>query len=196
MRKFLFIALAAALFTLLFSVVCGIFAPAIDRMLLWPGFRLSRALGISEESVGNYLVAGIGFAWLLWAAILAAVVAVIEKTIWRRKRLFVACGVVACAILLFEARGKHNEEYQGTWEVGFEQSNFYDHGGCWRTPYWLEPTPELSSRFAALGNPRAVKVKFVGDTTSIGEYGHLGQYLRSIRVVRVIDVEAAQPCQP
>lgn len=163
-------------------------------MLLWPGFRLSKALGISVEGA-NYVVAGIGFAWVLWTAIVAAVVTVIEKTIWRRRKLFVACVVAACAILFLEARGKHNKEFEGVWEVGFEQSDFYEGGGCWHTPYWLEATPELYSRFAALGNPRAVKVKFVGDTTSIGGYGHLGQYLRLIRVVRVIDVEAAQPCQ-
>jgi hypothetical protein len=194
-RKFVFITLAAALSVLLFSVACGLFVPAIDRILLSPGFRLSKALGISVESA-NYVVAGLGFAWVLWAVVLAAVVIAIEKTIWHRRRLFVACAVAACAILFFEARGKHNKEFEGTWEVGFEQSNFYDGGGCWHTPYWLEATPELYSRFAALGNPRAIKVKFVGDTTSIGGYGHLGQYLRLIRVVRVIDVESAQPCRP
>jgi hypothetical protein len=190
-----FITLAAALSVLLFSVACGIFAPAIDRMLLSPSFRLSKALRISVESA-NYVVAGLGFAWVLWAVVLAAVVIVIEKTIWHRRRLFVTCAVAACAILFFEARGKHNREFQGTWEVDFEQSNFYDGGGCWHTPYWLEATPELYSRLATLGNPRAVKVKFVGDTSSIGGYGHLGQYLRLIRVVRVIDVESAQPCRP
>jgi hypothetical protein len=164
-------------------------------MLLWPGFRISRAVGISIEDAGNYLEAGIAFAWVLWTAIVAAVVTVIEKTIWRRRKLFVACVVAACAILFLEARGRHNKEFEGTWEVGFEQSDFHPGGGCWHTPYWLEATPELYSRFAALGNPRAVKVKFVGDTTSIGEYGHLGQYLRLVQVVRVIDVEAAQPCR-
>jgi len=189
-----FIALAAALSVLLFSVACSFFVPAIDRILLWPGFRLSRALGISEGT--NSVVAGLGFAWVLWAAVLAAVVTVIEKTIWHRRRLFVACVVAVCAILFFEARGKHNKEYEGTWEVGFEQSDFYNGGGCWHTPYWLEATPELYSKFAALGDARAVKVKFVGDTTSIGGYGHLGQYLRLIRVLRIINVEVAQPCRP
>jgi hypothetical protein len=194
-RKFVFITLAAALSVLLFSVACGIFVPALDRILLSPGFRLSKALGISVESA-NYAVAGLGFAWVLWAVVLVAVVIGIEKTIWHRRKVFVACVVAACAILFFEARGKHNREFEGTWEVGFEQSNFYDGGGCWHTPYWLEPTPELYSRFAALGSQRAVKVKFIGDATPIGGYGHLGQYLRLIRVVRVIDVEPTQPCQP
>jgi hypothetical protein len=63
-RKFVFITLAAALSVLLFSIACGIFVPAMDRMLLWPGFRLSKALGISVEGA-NYVVAGIGFAWVL-----------------------------------------------------------------------------------------------------------------------------------
>lgn len=195
MRKFVFITLAAVLSVLLLSVASSIFAPAIDRILLWPGFRLSRAFGISDDSA-NYVVAGIVFAWVFWATVLAALVAVIEKTVWRRRQLFVVCAVAVCAILSFEFRGKHHKEYEGTWEGGIERSDFYDRGGCWHLPYWLEPTPELSSRFAALGYPRAIKLKFVGDTTSIGSYGHLGQYLREIRVVRVIGVEAAQPCRP
>jgi len=157
-RKFIFITLAAALSVLLGSIACGILVPAIDRLLLWPGFRLSKALGISEEG-GNYVAAGIGFAWMLWTAILAVVVTVIEKTIWRRRKLFVACVVAVCAILLLQARGKHNKEYDGTWEFGDERSAFYPSSGCWRLPYWLDSTSELSGpsgKLVALGNPSAV----------------------------------------
>ena len=168
-------------------------------MLLWPGFRLSRAVGFSIEDAGNYSEAGIAFAWVLWTAIVAAVVTVIEKTIWPRRKLFVVCVVAAFAILFFEARGTHNKEYDGTWEFGFERSAFYQGGGCWRTPYWLDPTSELSGpsgKLEALGNPSAVRIKFIGDTSWVGSYGHLGGYIREIRVVRVIDVQAAQPCRP
>lgn len=195
MRKFAFITLAAALSVLLFSLACGIFAPAIDGVFLWPGFRISRAIGISIGDAGNYLASGIAFGWVLWTVIVAAVVTVVEKTIWRRRKLFVVCAIAACSILFLEALGRHNKEFEGTWEVGLEQSDFHPGDGCWHTPYWLEATPELYGRFAALGNPRALKVKFVGDSTSIGGYGNGGQYLRSVRVVRVIDVKTAQPCR-
>lgn len=193
MRKLVFIALAAALSVLLLSVVFGIFVPAIHRVLVWPGFRLSKALGIL--GIGNYVVTGLVFSWVLWTVVLAAVVAITEETIWHRRRLFVACVVAACAVLLFEALGKRNKEYEGTWDMAFEHSDFHYGGECWRLPYWLEGTPELYAKWEALGHPAALRVKFIGDTTAIGSYGHLGQYMREIRVLRLIEVEpAAQHC--
>ena len=78
---------------------------------------------------------------------------------------------------------------------GVERTDFYDGSKCWHLPYWLAPTLELGTRVDALGNPPAVQVKFLGDTTSIGPYGHLGQYLREIRLVRIIEVNVARPCR-
>jgi hypothetical protein len=191
-RKFLVIAALTILSVLLLFLVCGIFVPALDRRLLWPGFRAAKALGISEEG-GKYAVVGIGVAWTLWAAVFAALITAIKNTIWHRRELLVACAAAVCVILVFQARGRHNREYDGTWEVVFDRSDFHYGCACWHLPYLLEPTAELSSRLDALGNPPAVKLKFIGDTTSIGSYGHLGQYLREIRVVRIIDVQKAQP---
>src|SRR6267142_4822800 len=193
-RKLLLIAAPAVLSVLLLFLMCGIFIPALDRVLLWPGFRISRALDTSVEGAPNAVV-GIGVACVFWAAIFAALIAAIKNTIWQRRELFVACGVAVCGVLFFQVLGVHNKEFEGTWENGFERSDFYYGGECWRLPYWLEPTPELNGRFDALGNPPAVRVKFVGDTTSMGSYGHLGQYLREIRVMRIIEVETAQPCR-
>jgi len=39
-----------------------------------------------------------------------------------------------------------------------------------------------------------VTVKFVGDESSIGGYGHMGAYLRQVKVVRVLEVGPALPC--
>jgi len=196
MRKVLIVAGLSALSVSLLFFVFAFFVPALDRVLLWPGFQASRALGISAESAtATYAALGIAVAWMFWAAILAAVTTLIKKILWQRRELFVASALIVCAILFFEVRGKHGEEYDGTWERGFERSDFYYGGRCWRLPYWLTPTSELVGRVDALGNPPAVRVKFVGDTTSIGPHGHLGGYLREIRVLRTIEVKAAQTCR-
>jgi hypothetical protein len=166
-------------------------------LLLCLGDRAGRLLGISE--VGAGLAVGIVIAWVLWAAVFATMIAAIKQFLWPHWKLFLACTIVIVAALFFQARGTHNKEYDGTWEFGFERSAFYPGGGCWRPPYWLEPTSELSGpsgKLEALSNPSAVRIKFIGDTSWVGPYGHLCGYMREIRVVRVIDVQAAQPCRP
>ena len=196
-RKFLTIATVGAVSAFLVFLVGVFFVPPIAGLLLWPGDRASSLLGISE--VGAGLAVGIVIAWVLWAAVFATMIAAIKQFLWPHWKLFLACTIVIVAALFFQARGTHNKEYDGTWEFGFERSAFYPGGGCWRPPYWLEPTSELSGpsgKLEALSNPSAVRIKFIGDTSWVGPYGHLCGYMREIRVVRVIDVQAAQPCRP
>lgn len=196
-RKFLIIATVGAVSAFLVFLVGDFFVPPMVDLLLWPGDRASRVLGISE--IGAGLVVGTVIAWVLWTAIFATIIAAIKRFLWPHKKLFLVCALAFVAVLFFQARGTHNQEYDGTWEFGFEWSAFYPRGGCWRPPYWLESTSELSGpsgKLEALGNPSAVRIKFVGDTSWVGSYGHLGGYMREIRVVRVIDVRAARPCRP
>lgn len=196
-RKFLTIAAVGAVSALLVFLVGVFFVPPIAGLLLWPGDRASRMLGISEVEEG--LVVSIVIAWVLWAAVFATMIAVIKQFLWPHRKLSLVCAIVIVAALFFQARGSHTKEYDGTWEFGFERSAFYLGGACLRPPYWLEPTSELSGpsgKLEALGNPTAVRIKFIGDTNWVGAYGHLGGYMREIRVVRVIDVQAAQPCRP
>lgn len=195
MRKFLIIATVGVVFAF-FVFLVGFFVPAIESLLLWPGARVSRMLGISVGA--SLVVGGTVISWVLWAAVFAVMIAAVKQVLWPHRKLFWVCSFVVVAVLFFEARGTHNKEYEGTWEFGFGWSDFYPNGGCWRPPYWLEPTSELSGpsgKLDRLGNPSAVRVKFIGDATWVGPHGHLGGYMREIRVVRLIDVQAAQPCR-
>ena len=196
MRKFLIIATVGVVSVFL-VFLAGFFVPPIFALLLWPGARVSRMLGISE--VGAALATGIVISWVLWAAVFAVMIAAVKQALWPHRKLFWVCFSVVVAVLFFEACGTHNKEYEGTWEFGFERSDFYAGSGCWRPPYWLEPTSELSGlsgKLELLGNPSAVRIKFIGDTSWVGPYGHLGRYMREIRVVRLIDIQAARPCRP
>ena len=102
------LAIAAPAVLLLAS---AILAPALARLLLWPGFLVYRALGISGF-VTN-IVVQVGVSWLLWSAIFAAAFAIARRTIWHRKGLLVVCSVALCAILYIEGRGRRTDSMRG-----------------------------------------------------------------------------------
>jgi hypothetical protein len=93
------------------------------------------------------------------------------------------------------ARGESNQTYTGTVEWGFEVSAFHPNGNCSRPAYWFDSdTPgggEILQRWLDLGRPRAMRVTFVGDLSSLGRWGHIGGYIRQIRAVKLIDASAA-----
>lgn len=82
--------------------------------------------------------------------------------------------------------------FVGTYEYGFERSEFYPNGNCWRPPYWMDG---FAPALQGLENSPAVKIAFVGDSTSLGGYGHLGAYVRRVHVAKIISAEPAQPCR-
>ncbi len=165
---------------------------ALAQMLTWPVYRTLRPLLKSEA--GGYVVLAILLSWALWSVLTGAVL-VTARAAFLRHRVAFCVGIGVLAVwLLFQIRGSHSRTYEGIWERGFEHSDFFYNGNCDRPRYWLVQTPEVLRRVNMLGSPMAVRLKFVGTTTSIGEYGHLGQYLREIHVEQIISAEPTQSC--
>ena len=77
-------------------VVVGIYAPAIDGLLHSPGFPPSKTLGNAEQ--GASFAAGIAVAWTIGSSVLAALLAVVKSTLWRRRKLRFVCVFGAAAI--------------------------------------------------------------------------------------------------
>ena len=100
--------------------------------------------------------------------------------------------IVFTGLVAFWARGERNRTYVGTVEWRFEVSAFYPNGNCAARPYWLstegEATDELHRRWEELGRPGALRVKFVGDLTRFGTWGHLGGYNREIQPHTILEV--------
>ncbi len=187
-RRLLLVSSALVLPVLLFPALPA----ALAQMLLWPAYRMLRPLSNSE--IGSFIVLGVALSWVLWSLVLGLALELGRIAFLRYKAaFFVGIGIVGVA-LFFQIRGSRSRAYDGLWERGFEHSDFFYSGNCNRPRYWLIPTTEVDAKLDTLGNPTAVRLKFIGTTTSIGEYGHLGQYLREIRVERVISVEPAEPC--
>lgn len=108
------IALPAALFFVM--------PPALARLLLWPGFRVSTVLRINSGDfapIAMQVVVG----WVLCAVLTALFIAVVQRILWPRKTLFVICALVLLGVIFIEARAERNREYEGTWEQGFERSS-------------------------------------------------------------------------
>jgi hypothetical protein len=142
---------------------------ALTQLLLQPEFRLSAALGIARFGAIE-----IGIIWVLYAILIAALILVVKWTLWRRKTVLVLCAAMLCAAVYFKARGETSTEFEGTWEMGFEQSDFFIGGNCARPRYWLHASEDVYSKVSTLGDPREVRIKFVGTSTRMGDYGHLG----------------------
>jgi hypothetical protein len=136
----------------------------------------------------------IGIIWVLYAILIAVLILVVKWTLWRRKTVLVLCAAMLCAAVYFKARGETSTEFEGTWEMGFEQSDFFIGRNCARPRYWLHASEDVYSKVSTLGDPRAVRIKFVGTSTRMGDYGHLGQCLREVHVEKVLSIEPTQPC--
>ena len=109
-------------------------------------------------------------------------------------------GVVFLATLvLLWGLGSRDKMFEGTLQWGFEKSDFHLNGNCSATPYWYDssknPTVNLHDRWVELGKLEAMWVKFRGDLSSLGRYGHLGKYWREIRPATVIEVKPATACK-
>jgi hypothetical protein len=116
-----------------------------------------------------------------------------------RKRI-IDCGVVVVLValallLLYLAKGENNRIYEGRLEWRFEVSAFYPNENCSMHPYWFvkegAARDELHSRWEELGRPEVLRIKFVGDLSRLGRWGHLGRYWREIRAIRMIEVSTA-----
>ncbi|HLH07077.1 MAG TPA: hypothetical protein VKW78_07565 [Terriglobales bacterium] len=122
-----------------------------------------------------------------------ALFAYLLTSVNRVARLTAAALLIAVAgWLVIAGRSQKQRVYVGTYEHGFERSDFHPNGDCWRPPYWLDG---FAPALHGFGDNSAVRVTFVGDATSVGGYGHLGAYIRQIRVSKVLSVEPAQPCR-
>mgnify|MGYP000356759307 CR=1 FL=1 len=94
------------------------------------------------------------------------------------------------------------ETFVGYYYTAFETSNFVPGVPCRPAgpTYWL--VPEEGSGFqealqTAGWQPPAYQaffVRFEGELSEPGRYGHLGAYEREVRVLRALEVRAAPEC--
>jgi hypothetical protein len=104
---------------------------------------------------------------------------------------------LGCITLI--ARGHDMVMIDGVLQHGFEKSDFYDRGDCSRKPWWFdvsEADHTLHEQWDSLGRPRAVRIRFVGNVSSIGRHGHLGHYRREVVAVHVLEVSPSRGCAP
>ena len=107
--------------------------------------------------------------------------------------------VVGISLFLW-AKGSRNRTYQGVLQLGEEKEAFYQGGDCSAWPAWFEiddrdVAREFRKRWDDLGRPRDLHVKFVGDKSRIGSWGHLGKYVREARPRKLLEVALApHPC--
>lgn len=107
--------------------------------------------------------------------------------------------ILAGAILV--GRGHRMIVIDGVLQHGFEKSDFYNHGNCSRKPWWFNGAEagatfntEFHKQWDLLGRPNAVHIRFVGNISSIGRYGHLGNYRREVVPVQILEVSSSQGC--
>jgi hypothetical protein len=105
--------------------------------------------------------------------------------------------ILVSAILI--GRGHKMIVIDGVLEHGFERSDFYNRGDCSRKPWWfngLKADATFYKQWDSLGRPATLHIRFVGNVSSIGRYGHLGMYLREVVPVQIIEVSSSQGCVP
>ena len=114
----------------------------------------------------------------------------------RKTVIAVLMVTVLCIFALIAVRkgaGRRNVTLTGIAQWSFEESAFFPGINCSRTPFWwnendapIEFRNEMWRRWQDLGKPNAVKVSVRADLTSVGQYGHLGQYRREIKPLALI----------
>jgi hypothetical protein len=103
--------------------------------------------------------------------------------------------MIAGAMLM--ARGHQMVVLDGVLQHGFEKSDFYDRGNCSRKPWWfdgIDADAAFHKQWESLGRPSALHIKFVGNVSSIGRYGHLGKYWREVVPVQILEVSSSNGC--
>jgi hypothetical protein len=145
--------------------------------------------------IGRLIAIGPLIAWAMWHAPALALVIGFGWILFKRSKVLLLVLVLALAAMMaVQIPGSRNTQFEGIWERGFERTRFFVNGNCHRPSYSLRGSEEFYEKIRALDRPRAVRVKFVGTTTRMGSYGHMGQYLREVQVEKVISIEPAQPC--
>jgi len=113
--------------------------------------------------------------------------------------LIIVLVVVTAGSIYLWARGSHGRVFDGLLQVGFEKSDFYPDGDCAASPYWYggsaKDSENLRVRWKEIGSPPAMRVKFRGDLSRLGLYGHVNKYPREIRSTAIVEAEAAPACQ-
>ena len=98
----------------------------------------------------------------------------------------------------FRWPSRHELLLQGTLQTGPEQSAFFPDGDCSKKPVWFNWPDQLDdglkARLQALGKPAALRLKLIGNISSVGKYGHLGGYPREVWSTRIISVDPTPPC--
>jgi len=114
---------------------------------------------------------------------------------------------ISIVVLWQTSKGKENQTLQGIYLMAFERSDFYPNVEVCPpsgTRYWLDPAsiPNLRAQLATLTVDQAhalayqaVYLRFVGDISNRGQYGHLGQYWREVQVKRILEIKKIDSCQ-
>lgn len=107
----------------------------------------------------------------------------------------IAALTLGCIVSI--ARGHDMVMIDGVLQLGFEKSAFYDRGDCSSKPWWFEESEAdgtLHKQWDLLGRPTAIHIRFIGNVSSIGRHGHLGQYRREVVAVHILEVSASKGC--
>lgn len=120
--------------------------------------------------------------------------------------LCVACVTVVAAILYLRPQnvittGPTSGEFSGYYSSGFEVSSFVSCDNP-NEQWWLgaDPATRFYDRYNALtggpppGNYAAVYVRFRGNLTAPGLYGHLGAYTREVYVTELLEMSVGGTC--
>ena len=113
--------------------------------------------------------------------------------------LSLAALVIVAVILI--GRGRHMILIDGVLQTGFEKSDFYVRADCSRKPWWFDRSEteqasvqQLREKWDSLGRPAAIHIRFVGNVSRLGMYGHLGHYRREVFPVRILEISESKGC--
>jgi hypothetical protein len=160
--------------------------PSCALALQIPGVMAIRKLGLSFGSETTAMVVSILVAWFSIALPVVFFAYILTSTNRVVRLTAVGLLIAIAGWSLITGRSQKQRVYVGTYQHGFERSDFYPNWNCWRPPYWMDG---FAPALHGFGNHSAVRVTFVGDATSLSRYGHLGAYVRAVRVSKVISVE-------
>jgi hypothetical protein len=113
---------------------------------------------------------------------------------------------LACQTL-FPGIGTQSGEFEGYYASGFEVSSFVPCGmtgnASYGAGYWLTGTTEFYDQYYALVQSsgfdptgyQSVYVRFKGELSPPGHYGHLGGYEREVTVTELLEMSVDGKCQ-
>jgi hypothetical protein len=114
---------------------------------------------------------------------------------------------IACQTLL-PGSGTETGEFEGYYASGFEVSSFVpcdtNAGAGYGNGYWLTGTPEFYDQYSALvqssgfdpiSGYQSVYVRFKGELSPPGSYGHLGAYEREVNVTELLEMSLDGQCK-